>query len=346
MSTRPSHDNVINTLGVNMASALDQIMTVQEESYDDFLEGFTYLNKDELRREMIIPTKKKTEKPQTNKSKGTEDKGPCLEKTQIEKVDKIEISQEDELEEETLEEGEKTSIMSQKTQTGSDVTSRLKFDNFVMTEEADDDESNEICDDFMLDGYEASFCLISKKELLSKESDCNNKRTPDQDEADIDSLLQDNSGESKVLDIPVHFENRDLHIRNVELDQIPSNQAPSLIDSDHSQCDIDLQRECAPCSEQLSCSDRFGAPPLDTVLNPGEVEDQESPRRIMNKDQERILDFSATYRTEVVLTSESTEECSNEVTAFCLDENFDYDNVVLTPKFTVEEVAFLKSCKT
>lgn len=45
MSTRPSHDNVINTLGVNMASALDQIMTVQEESYDDFLEGFTCLNK-------------------------------------------------------------------------------------------------------------------------------------------------------------------------------------------------------------------------------------------------------------------------------------------------------------
>lgn len=37
-----------------------------------------------------------------------------------------------------------------------------------MTEEADDDESNEICDDFMLDGYEASFCLTSKKELLSK----------------------------------------------------------------------------------------------------------------------------------------------------------------------------------
>lgn len=42
----------------------------------------------------------------------------------------------------------------------------------------------------------------------------------------------------------------------------------------------------------------------------------------------------------------SLQECSNEVTAFSLDENFDYDNVVLTPKFTVEEVAFLKSCKT
>lgn len=42
----------------------------------------------------------------------------------------------------------------------------------------------------------------------------------------------------------------------------------------------------------------------------------------------------------------SLQECSNEVTAFCLDEDFDYDNVVLTPKFTVEEVAFLKSCKT
>lgn len=49
---------------------------------------------------MIIPTKKKMEKPQTNKSKGTENKGPCLEKTRTEKVDKIEITQEDELEEE------------------------------------------------------------------------------------------------------------------------------------------------------------------------------------------------------------------------------------------------------
>lgn len=37
-----------------------------------------------------------------------------------------------------------------------------------MNEEADDDESNEICDDFMLDGYEASFCLTPKKGLLSK----------------------------------------------------------------------------------------------------------------------------------------------------------------------------------
>lgn len=45
MSTRPSHDNVINSLGVNMAAALDQIMTVQGQSYDEFLEGFTYLNK-------------------------------------------------------------------------------------------------------------------------------------------------------------------------------------------------------------------------------------------------------------------------------------------------------------
>lgn len=49
---------------------------------------------------MIIPTKKKMEKPQTNKSKGTENNGPCLEKTRTEKVDKIEITQEDELEEE------------------------------------------------------------------------------------------------------------------------------------------------------------------------------------------------------------------------------------------------------
>lgn len=57
---------------------------------------------DELKREMIIPTKKKMEKPQINKSKGTENKGPCLENTKTEKVDKIEITQEDELEEEVM----------------------------------------------------------------------------------------------------------------------------------------------------------------------------------------------------------------------------------------------------
>lgn len=48
MSTRPSHDNVINALGVNMSAALDQIMTVQEQSYDEFLDEFTYLNKGKI----------------------------------------------------------------------------------------------------------------------------------------------------------------------------------------------------------------------------------------------------------------------------------------------------------
>lgn len=40
---------------------------------------------------MIILIKKKIEKLQINKFKGIEDKGLCLEKIQIEKVDKIEI---------------------------------------------------------------------------------------------------------------------------------------------------------------------------------------------------------------------------------------------------------------
>lgn len=35
-----------------------------------------------------------------------------------------------------------------------------------MIEEVDDDEFNEMCDDFMLDGYEVSFCLILKKVLF------------------------------------------------------------------------------------------------------------------------------------------------------------------------------------
>ncbi|KAK3103427.1 hypothetical protein FSP39_019131 [Pinctada imbricata] len=41
----PSHDNVVNARGVMMSSALNKVMSVQEQSYDDFLNSFTYLSK-------------------------------------------------------------------------------------------------------------------------------------------------------------------------------------------------------------------------------------------------------------------------------------------------------------
>lgn len=70
---------------------------------------------------------------------------------------------------------------------------------------------------------------------------------------------------------------------------------------------LDPQRECDSSSDILSYTDKVGLPPIDSSLNPGEVEDQGSPRVINMKDQERILDFSATYRTEVVSTSDISE---------------------------------------
>ncbi|XP_062617656.1 midasin-like [Saccostrea cucullata] len=354
MATRPSHDNVINSLGVNMASALDQIMTIQEQSYDEFLDGFTYLNKDELKKEMVNPGRKKLEKPLTSKTKNNKNKGKEITKPLLEDKSKAILKEntDDELEEELLEDGEKTSIMSQKSPTGSDVTSKLKFDNFVMdcmeNEEGDSDEPEE---DFMSGGYLASFSAQDNKVSSSKacsEGNSKENKLPvsDEETEDIDNLLQDNSDKSRVLNIPSKSQNTDFPIKASDQGCVSIEKTNSLLDSNNPVSELDLQRECAQCSEQLSSEDRVGAPPSDSLLNPGEVEDPGSPSAIQMENKERILDFSATYRTEVLLTEESVEECSNEVTAFCLDEDFDYDNVVLTPKFTAEEMEFLKSCKT
>ncbi|XP_061174918.1 uncharacterized protein LOC133184055 [Saccostrea echinata] len=356
MSTRPSHDNVINSLGVNMASALDQIMTIQEQSYDEFLDGFTYLNKDELKKEVVNLGKKKLEKPLTNKSKNNKEKGKNITKPLSEDKSKapLKANTDDELEEELLEEGERTSIMSQKSPTGSDVTSKLKFDNFVMDcmeDEEEEEDSDGGQEGFMSGGYLASFSAEGNAESSSKaisEGNSKEKMLPvsDEEAEDIDNLLQDNSDKSRVLNIPSKSENTDFPIKGADQGCFSVERTNSILDSSNPVSELDLQRECAQCSEQLSCEDRVGAPPSDSLLNPGEVEDLGSPSAIKMKNKERILDFSATYRTEVLLTEESVEECSSEVTAFCLDEDFDYDNVVLTPKFTAEEMEFLRSCKT
>lgn len=92
-----------------------------------------------------------------------------------------------------------------------------------------------------------------------------------------------------------------------EQERNPSSQTVSIIDVNSPLSRLDPQRECNSSSEILSYTDRVGLPPIDSSLNPGEVEDPGSPRVINMKDQERILDFSATYRTEVVSTSHISE---------------------------------------
>ncbi|XP_013386800.1 uncharacterized protein C11orf74 homolog [Lingula anatina] len=90
--------------------------------------------------------------------------------------------------------------------------------------------------------------------------------------------------------------------------------------------------------------------PEDTgvALYPGEVEEvQQSPRE---KDIRKIsqLDFStATGGPVVAENKESQGEKDlptdpDEVQPFSLDEDFDYDNVVLTPKFSSEEMEMMR----
>ncbi|KAK3593931.1 hypothetical protein CHS0354_011535 [Potamilus streckersoni] len=91
-------------------------------------------------------------------------------------------------------------------------------------------------------------------------------------------------------------------------------------------------------------STNFG--PQGDTINPGEVEDTNVDPTLQDLQNITQLDFAATYRTERFQhdadTQDQTEQCSNEVIPFTLDEDFDYDNVTLTPKYTFAEMKQLE----
>lgn len=49
------------------------------------------------------------------------------------------------------------------------------------------------------------------------------------------------------------------------------------------------------------------------------------------------------YNSIITLHILSFQTLTDEVEPFSLDENFDYDNVILTPKFTTQEMTYLNS---
>ncbi|XP_046356692.2 uncharacterized protein LOC124135422 [Haliotis rufescens] len=83
-------------------------------------------------------------------------------------------------------------------------------------------------------------------------------------------------------------------------------------------------------------------------LNPGEVD--VLPDNVPTElDLLRVtsLELTTTRKTSSEDTPQMTESedqvCSDQVEAFCLDEDFDYDNVKLTPKFTPQEWQYLQT---
>ncbi|KAK7484788.1 hypothetical protein BaRGS_00023962, partial [Batillaria attramentaria] len=106
------------------------------------------------------------------------------------------------------------------------------------------------------------------------------------------------------------------------------------------------EQEDPNASSTIGCSSR--AEVSGRVLNPGEADEEESARAPVVQTVS-VLDFSTRTVIETSDTSAQScpgdvvEECSDDVVPFVLDEDFDYDNVPFTPKFTQAEMDYLAS---
>lgn len=266
-SLTPSQENLANMNDVRTYEAIDNLMQKDEQTYDEFLNGFTYLNKDDVVTDTQRKQLKKVLKEAKEKTAET--------KTMTESQTKV-VSQDhdfNDIEEEILEEGTKSSRMSISSEVVTN--SSVKFDNFVDTEELSDPEEE---DD--VGGYVSSFGNTEVPKSTAMD--------------DTDGMINEDTG-VKVNDIN---------------------------------------------TEELSS-------PSTDLLNPGEVEEVEVAPSVNELQIDRCLEFSAKIKSVVVVetveNTAQTEALTDEVEPFSLDENFDYDNVILTPKFTTQEMTYLNS---
>ncbi|XP_033751801.1 protein C11orf74 homolog [Pecten maximus] len=105
--------------------------------------------------------------------------------------------------------------------------------------------------------------------------------------------------------------------------------------------ETDSQRELTPVSiTTKDPGDGESSADCGGLINPGEVEVLPSVKPITQNDQ--TLDFSAKEGTPITFDH---QECTDEVEPFTLDKDFDYDNVILTPKYSEEDVQLMKDLR-
>ncbi|XP_060086392.1 intraflagellar transport-associated protein-like isoform X2 [Ylistrum balloti] len=128
-----------------------------------------------------------------------------------------------------------------------------------------------------------------------------------------------------------------------EQDPNLKSEEPSLLDQEQTDTkETESQREITPASlAVIEPNAEIGSAECG-VLNPGEVEDLPSIEPVIQKDQ--TLNFSAKFM-EGAPIEEDQQVCTDEVEPFCLDTDFDYDNVILTPKYSQEDVILMKTLR-
>ncbi|ESO95349.1 hypothetical protein LOTGIDRAFT_160479 [Lottia gigantea] len=305
--TAAEEENVSNSLEENTTALMNNVVYKRQQSYENFVSNFTYLTHDDI--------VKSEEKKLSKKDKIVEDRNPIKSddvnktssSTQLEMNETVpNVINEDELEEEAL--GEDIKIHTDEAEESNKSKRNFtKFDNFVDNEDNDNDDNDDDASDIG-SGYLASF----------HESDLK-----------ADSEIFKSTDQSKQTQKEPAYK------------IVNQNSVPSDLD-----CDIKL----ADCPFQ---PDENGF-----LLNPGEAEREVTSRDLSSLQHTTYLEYSCKYAESVDQTTETVDQtaeesdkivevntlpCTNEVEEFKLDVNFDYDNIVLTPKYTHQEMNYLNS---
>ncbi|XP_060588865.1 uncharacterized protein LOC132744232 isoform X2 [Ruditapes philippinarum] len=164
----------------------------------------------------------------------------------------------------------------------------------------------------------------------STESEDVNFNSDDDDNDAIDLLCDD----SETNDVKVKITEEDFKTMKV-----PDQKVKARLDDIYrsSLRDSEGNVQIVKANEN-TCIEEHGAVDFDKLVFPGQVEERNDEPGVEN---DRLLDFKATFR-ESSVNSDIQVESTDLVQPFKLDEDFDYDNVVLTPKFSSEDLRQIK----
>ncbi|KAK7098901.1 uncharacterized protein [Littorina saxatilis] len=222
--------------------------------------------------------------------------------------------------------------------------SLTKFDNFVTLAEGTEPDAirDDPCDDGDKDddwlpssGYMASFAGGEAATQQDTEKQGMSETGLDQ------NLNKDSSPSTALVE--------DTKCLQSKPDVTPASESTAAACKNVSILDLKVW-ESEPDDTSTVCEDDVETPPW--PVNPGEVEEEgeevEGEAGVQVKQNVNVMEFSMKV-VSVMDAGESTEkardaqDCSDEVVAFTLEEDFDYNSVPYTPKFTQAEMNYLTS---
>ncbi|XP_053384279.1 uncharacterized protein LOC123536191 [Mercenaria mercenaria] len=179
--------------------------------------------------------------------------------------------------------------------------------------------------------------LHKNKKPSQQVSDSEEVNFNDDDENDAVSLLHDDSEKN---DVKVKISEQDLKTMagpNVRAEQDRISRLDDIYRNTlrDSEGNVQIAQSEESVVEQKAVD---GDIDIDKIVFPGQVEERNDEP---GSENDRLLDFKATFR-ETSTSTDTQVESTDLIQPFKLDEDFDYDNVVLAPKFSSEDLQQFK----